>query len=54
MDDKQSLYNIIAILTERLGGEVVLTHDEIDNPPVIANAIRDGLKNTVTIKTEKQ
>ena len=54
MDDTQSLYNIIALLVDKLGGEVSLSYDEIDNPPVIANAIRNGVTNTVTIKTEKQ
>lgn len=53
MDDHvQALYNIIAILTDRLGGKVEITFDEVDNPPV-AELSRDTVANKVTIKVAR-
>lgn len=45
----QALYNMIAILTQRLGGNVEFTFDELDNPPA-AELVRNVQDGKITIK----
>lgn len=51
-DQIQALYNMIAIMTERLGGKVEFTFDELDNPPK-AELIRNTFDEKITIKIIK-
>lgn len=51
-DQIQALYNMIAILTQRLGGKVEITFDEIDNPPT-GELVRNVQTETITIKITK-
>ena len=52
MNDMQTLYNMIAILTEKLGGNVVITQDEVEHPPE-GTVTRDDVARTLTLKTER-
>lgn len=51
-DEVQALYNMIAILTERLGGTSEFTFDELENPPT-AELIRNVQDAKITIKIIK-
>lgn len=52
-DEVQALYNMIAIMTDRLGGKAEFTFDELDNPPVTAELIRSAVDEKITIKIVK-
>lgn len=52
-DEIQALYNMIAIMTDRLGGKVEFTFDELDNPPVGAEMVRNVQDEKITIKIVK-
>lgn len=48
-DNTQDLYNLVAVLVKRLGGEVTVSREEQDNPPYgMVTSNGDG---TITIKT---
>lgn len=49
MNDRQMLFNIISVLTARLGGEVVINYDEVENPVCTGTVTRDDHKRTLTI-----
>lgn len=51
-NDMQRAYDIIAILVAKLGGEVVITSNEIENPPV-ATVTSDHINNKFTFKIDK-
>jgi len=51
-EEIQALYNMIAILTQRLGGKVEFSFDELDNPPS-AELIRNVQDEKITIKIIK-
>jgi len=52
-EEIQALYNMIAILTQRLGGKVEFSFDELDNPPS-AELIRNVQDEKITIKIIKE
>lgn len=51
-DEIKALYNMIAIMTQRLGGKVEFTFDELDNPPA-AELIRNAQDQNIIIKIIK-
>lgn len=48
-DHIQMLYNVIAILTKKLGGSVDLTREEIQNPPVAIYTKHDNRPDGVAV-----
>lgn len=48
----QRAYDIIAILVAKLGGEVVITSNEIENPPV-STVTFDHVNNKFIFKIKK-
>lgn len=46
----QMMYNVIAILTKKLGGEVELTRQEIQDPPVATFTRVDDLSTNVALR----
>lgn len=50
-NDQQRIFNIIAILTQRLGGEVTVTEAEIQAAP--EGVVTINPDQTMTIKVEK-
>jgi len=52
-NDTQNLYNIIAILTKKLGGKVTITQAEIENPPR-GTATRDKITGAMSIEVVEE
>ena len=50
MTEQQRFLNIIAVLVQKLGGEVVITEAELRNPP--AGNMNVTPENTITIKVD--
>lgn len=50
-NDMQSLFNVIAILAKKLGGEVTLTEAELQTPPV--GVVTRNPNGSITLKVDE-
>ena len=52
MDDLQSLYNVIAVLVKKLGGEVTINDADLEDPPR-ATVTRSHATGKIVITVDK-